>query len=277
MNLRKSFKMKWLIGSVLAGALASVAAFAAISIATVNGKTITEKDLMGALTGLNEGQKANVMKDPNSRKQVLSNVIDQEVLVTEAEKEKLDQDQEYKDALANFRKQYLTSKVLQKNLANKVTDSTAKKYYEAHKSRYSSDLVHAQHILVSDEQQAREIMKKAKEPNADFQELAEKNSKDPSVKNNRGDLGFFGRDKMVPEFTEPAFEAKEGQIIGPIKTQYGYHIIKVIEKKIGKPLDYAEVEYRVRSDLRNEIAQNYVNQLRSQAKVQVDEKALDKL
>jgi peptidyl-prolyl cis-trans isomerase C len=269
--------MKWLIGSVLAGALASVAAFAAISIATVNGKTITEKDLMGALTGLNEGQKANVMKDPNSRKQVLSNVIDQEVLVTEAEKEKLDQDQEYKDALANFRKQYLTSKVLQKNLANKVTDSTAKKYYEAHKSRYSSDLVHAQHILVSDEQQAREIMKKAKEPNADFQELAEKNSKDPSVKNNRGDLGFFGRDKMVPEFTEPAFEAKEGQIIGPIKTQYGYHIIKVIEKKIGKPLDYAEVEYRVRSDLRNEIAQNYVNQLRSQAKVQVDEKALDKL
>jgi len=97
------------------------------------------------------------------------------------------------------------------------------------------------------------------------------------VKNNRGDLGFFGRDKMVPEFTEPAFEAKDGQIIGPIKTQYGYHVIKVIEKKIGKPLDYAEVEYRVRSDLRNEIAQTYVAQLRKQAKVQVDEKALEKM
>jgi len=164
MNLRKSSNRNLMALVVLVSVLGAASAYAAISIATVNGKAITEKDLMGALTGLNEGQKANVIKDSNSRKQVLSNVIDQEVLVTEAEKEKLDQEQEYKDALANFRKQYLTSKVLQKNLANRITDSAAKKYYDSHKNRYSSDLVHAQHILVSDEQQAREVLKKRKSP-----------------------------------------------------------------------------------------------------------------
>ena len=270
------FEKSLFLSLVVVGVLVSAVAFA-IPVATVNGKTITEKDMSAALVGLNEGQKANVMKDANSRRQVLNSVIDQEVLVSEAEKEKLDQEPEYKDAVNNFRKQYLTSKVLQKNLATKLTDSSAKKYYTEHKNRYSTDTVHAQHILVADETKARQLLAKAKEPGVDFQELAEKNSKDPSVKNNRGDLGFFGRDKMVPEFTEPAFEAKEGSVIGPIKTQYGYHVIKVLEKKTGKALDYADVEYRVRSDLRNEIAQSYVSNLRSQLKIKVDDKALEKL
>src|SRR5215217_5062857 len=78
----------------------------AADIAKVNGKPITDKDIKGAVSGFNEGQRQNILKDVNSRRQILSSLIDQEVLVQEGEKEKMDQDTEYKDALAIFRKQF---------------------------------------------------------------------------------------------------------------------------------------------------------------------------
>src|SRR4051794_6591782 len=85
--------------SLIASAMASTGLVHATELAKVNGKAISDKDLQNALSGLNEGQRANVLKDVNSRRQILSSVIDQELLVQEAEKEKLDQDANYKDAL----------------------------------------------------------------------------------------------------------------------------------------------------------------------------------
>ena len=261
-----------------AGLIMSVASAAwAVDLAKVNGKAITDKDLQGALGGMNEGQRNTLLKDVNSRRQVLTSVIDQEILTQEAEKEKLDQDNEYKDALNAFRKQYLVNRVLAKNLGTQLSDKAAKKYYEAHKREYSTDQVHAQHILVSTEEQAKAVLKKVKEPNADFQELAEKMSKDPSAKNNRGDLGFFGRDRMVPDFTEAAFTGKDGEIVGPVKTAYGYHIIKVIEKKTGKPIPFEDIEARVRNELRQNLTESYIGKLKQQAKISVDDKAVEKM
>jgi peptidyl-prolyl cis-trans isomerase C len=263
----------------LIAALASFAATGAyaMEVAKVNGKPISDGDIRNAIGNLTEGQRESVLRDSASRHQILSGVIDQEVLVQEGEKNKLDQDQEYKDALNTFRRDYLASRVLQKNLASKFTDSSAKKYYESHKDRYSTEQIRAFHILSRDEAEARELKKKVKGMTDDqFQELAEKVSKDPSAKNNRGDLGFFGRDRMVAEFTNPAFEAGEGEIVGPVKTTYGYHIIKVVSKKPGKPLKFEEVEAKVKNDLRTDLTQNYVGNLRKQAKVEVDEKAINK-
>ncbi|MGK5086808.1 peptidylprolyl isomerase [Bdellovibrionota bacterium FG-2] len=272
--MTKFSKQIWILG---VGFVFACPGAWAVDLATVNGKVITDKDLKSALSGVSEGQRENLLKDASSRRQILTSMIDQELLVQEAEKDKMDQDAEYKEALNSFRKQYLTGKVLNKKLAAKISDSTVKKYYENHKSRFSTDEVHAQHILVSDEAVARDLLKKAKEPNADFQVLAEKNSKDPSAKNNRGDLGFFGRDRMVPEFTEAAFSGKAGDIVGPVKTSFGYHIIKVIELKPGKALPFSDVEARVRMELRNELIQEMVGKLKQQAKVNVDDKAVDKL
>ena len=75
---------------------------------------------------------------------------------------------------------------------------------------------------------------------------------------------------MVPEFTEAAFAGSEGEIVGPVKTAYGYHIIKVISKKTGKPLEYDEVELRVKNDLRQELTGVYVANLKKTAKVEVE-------
>jgi peptidyl-prolyl cis-trans isomerase C len=248
-----------------------------MEVAKVNGKSLTDKDMVESLGTLNETQRKDVMGDPNSRHQVVNTLIDQELLAQEAEKEKIDQDEDYKMAVANFKKQFLSNKVLQRNLSSKFTESAAKHYYQDNQDRYSTAQVHAMHILVGDEVRAREILKMAKDPKNDFQALAEKYSKDPSAKNNRGDIGFFGRDRMVPEFTNAAFDAKDGEIVGPIKTSYGYHIIKVIEKKPGKLLEYSDVESRVKNDLQTELTATYLRKLRSTAKVSIDDKALSKL
>ena len=133
------------------------------------------------------------------------------------------------------------------------------------------------HILVKDEALAKDLIKQGK-AGADFQDLAEKYSIDPSAKNNRGDLGFFGRGVMVPEFTEAAFDAKEGEVVAkPVKTAFGYHVIKVIEKRSGKALTFLDVQETIRNQLRQELSQNYVAQLRDTAKVTVDESAIDKM
>lgn len=275
----KSGNLKGLLfGAVAVMIAAGVGANTAWSmeVAKVNGKVVTDKDLVEALGNLNEGQRENVLKDSAFKKQILSSVIEQELLVQEAEKEKLDQDESYREALAAFRKQFLSNRILSKKLASRVTESAAKRYYEQNKLHYSTDEVHAMHILVSDEQKALALLKEARN-GADFQELAEKNSKDPSAKNNRGDIGFFTRDRMVPEFTDAAFAAKVGDIVGPVKTSYGWHIIKIVDRKPGHVLDYSDVEPRVMNDLKQELIHTYVSKLRAQAKIAIDDKALERM
>lgn len=252
-------------------------AAAPMTLATVNGKAVTTKDIDLTLSHLNDTQKKQILGDSNAKRKLVDNLIDQEVLIQEAERLKVDEDPEFKESMAIFRRQFLVNKVLEKTLKAQVTDSNAKKFYESHKLRYSTDQVRAQHILLSDEKTAQDILKKAKEAGADFQALAEKHSKDPSAKNNRGELGFFPRDRMVAEFTDAAFAATPGQVIGPVRTDFGYHIIKVIEKKPGKALNYEEVEAKVKDDLRQDLVKALAQKLRSQAKVQVDQGSLNKL
>jgi peptidyl-prolyl cis-trans isomerase C len=179
--------------SVLAGiglglALAVAASAQSAELAKVNGKSITDGDLKQALSGFSEAQKASILKDSSSRRQVLLDLVDREVLVQEGEKAKLDQQQEYKDAMAAFRKQYLTNKILEREVGKDLTDKKSQDYYKRHKARFSTDQIHVQHILVDDEARAKTLLAQAQAKDADFLALAEKNSKDPSAKNNRGDL-----------------------------------------------------------------------------------------
>lgn len=249
----------------------------AVDLANVNGKTVTDKDVQTALSGFNEGQRRQILNDSNSKREIVNTLIQQEIMVQEAEKQKLDQDPDYQTALRAFRRQYLTTKLIQKNVAPKVTDASAKKFYALNKRRYSTDKVQVQHILLSDEKAALDIMKQAK-AGADFQTLAEKHSRDPSAKNNRGDIGVLTRDSpFVPQFKNAAFDGKKGEIVGPVKTTYGYHVIKIVDKDVGKTLNYEEVELAVKAELQKELLDNYIIQLKKQAAVKADDKAIEKL
>jgi peptidyl-prolyl cis-trans isomerase C len=262
------------------GTLASLAAFSAsaVDVAKVNGKVITDKDVKASLAGFNEGQRRQILNDMTTRREVVSNLVDQELLIQEAEKQKLDKGSDYETAYRAFRRQYLTDRLLAKNVRPKVSENAAKKYYRTNRRTYSTDKVQVQHILVSDEKTANEMLRQAKAPGADFQKLAERNSKDPSAKNNRGDLGVITRDApFVEEFKDAAFDAKVGEIVGPVKTQFGYHIIKVLDKRPGKVLNYDEVELRVKADLQRQLVQNYVTQLKKSAGVSFDEKGISSI
>lgn len=264
--------------TVVALVMGAVSPAWAIDLAKVNGKAITDRDVGAALGGFNEGQRRQLLADPNSRREIVSNLIEQELLIQEGEKQKLDQDNDYKVALAAFRRQYLTQKVLSKNVAPKVTDTAVKKFYEANKRKFSTDKVQVQHILVSDEKAANDVLKQVRAPGADFQKVAERVSKDPSAKNNRGDVGVITRDSpFVDEFKDAAFDGNKGEIVGPVKTLYGYHIIKIVDKQIGKTLGFPEVESRVRADMQREAVSLYIIQLRKQAQVSLDEAAINKL
>lgn len=255
----------------------SFSAFA-VDVARVNGKVITDTDVKAALSSFNDGQRRQILNDANTKREIVGNLIDQELLIQEAEKQKLDKGKDYETAFLAFRRQFLTDKVLAKNVRPKLTESAAKKYYGNYRRNYSTDKVSVQHILLSDEKTAMEVLKQAKAPGADFQALAEKNSKDPSAKNNRGDVGIITRDApFVEAFKDAAFSAKQGQIVGPVKTQFGYHLIKVTDKQPGKVMGYEEVEMRVKADVQREMVQNYVTQLKKTSTISLDEKGLSSI
>lgn len=237
-------------------------------VATVNGKVISQDDLNQAVASLPLQQRDRVLKDPTTRSQVIQNLIDQELLVEDAVAKKLESSKEYKDAVAAFRKQALSNLLVKQQLAPKITDAAVKSHFEKNKTRFSGDQVHAQHVLVSTEAEANAVIAEAKK-GVDFQKLAETRSKDPSAKNNRGDVGFFGRETFDPAFTDAAFTAKVGEVVGPVKTPFGFHVIKVVDRKVAKEPDFAEVEPRVRGDLQREMLQSYLSGLRKKAKIKL--------
>lgn len=239
----------------------------AATLATVNGKVITDEDLNGLVSNLPQYQKNIALKDESAKKQLIQDLIDQELMVQDSVAKKIESTKEYKDIIANLRKQALVNALVQKQLAPKVTEQAVKDFYAKHKIRYSSDQVHAQHILLSTLKEAEAVLAEVKKPNVDFQKVAETRSKDPSAKNTRGDVGFFSRTMFDQAFTDAAFAAGNGEIVGPVKTAFGYHVIKVIERKIGKTPEFTEVEQQARNDFQRELLKNYVSELRKSAKI----------
>lgn len=274
-----SKKLCWFFFGVVAVFSLGLNAFAAVpgELAQVNGKKITTQDFDRALSGFSPAQKASILKDINSKRQILNTMVEQELLFQEGEKLKVDQTKEYKDAVELFRKQFVAQQMIKKNVAGDLTEQAAKKYFEANKGKYSSDQAKAQHILLDSEAKANDVMKQAKAPKADFQALAVRYSKDPTVKKTKGDLGQFGRDIYVKEFTDAVFNADPGSIVGPVKTPFGYHVIKVIDKKLGSPYKYDEVSMRVKGDLQQELIQNYLGKLKKTAKISMNEQVLEKV
>ncbi|WP_434564950.1 peptidylprolyl isomerase [Thermoanaerobacterium thermosaccharolyticum] len=199
---------------------------------------------------------------------VLDNLILEKLLIKEAEKEKItatdkeitDEYNSEKATNSNVTKETAKDNVLVNKLVDswtknvKVTDSEALKYYNDNKSQF--EVVKASHILVSDEKTANEIYDKLMK-GANFAELAKQYSIDTSTKDNGGELGEFTRGTMVTEFENAAFALKPGEISKPVKTQYGYHIIKS-EGKTTK--SFNDVKSSIISYLENTKKQNIFNQ-----------------
>jgi len=143
----------------------------------------------------------------------------------------------------------------------KITDAEIEKYYKDNIAAFTEpEKVHAKHILVNDKAEADNIYNKIK-GGADFDKMAEKFSKDPGSAKNGGDLGFFSRGEMVKPFEKAAFSAKVGELLKPVKSNYGYHIIKVVEHISEKIKTLAEAKSQIINDLKKEKINDYLKSL----------------
>jgi peptidyl-prolyl cis-trans isomerase C len=206
--------------------------------------------------------------DPATKKEnLLAFLIDMKLVDKAAEDKKIADSDDFKKRLAFARDRLLMDSLLANEGKAATTDEAMKKVYDdAAKQITSEQEVHARHILVATEDEAKEVEKELK-AGADFAELAKKKSKDPGASDG-GDLGFFTKDQMVPEFSKVAFSLQPGQISDPVKTQFGWHIIKVEEKRNRKAPDFDQVKGQIETYVTRKAQADYVAKLRENAKIE---------
>ena len=194
-------------------------------------------------------------------------LIDMKIVAKAAEDKKIEDRPDFKARLAFTRNRLLMDNLLAVEGKAATTDEAMKKVYdEAAKQIEGEQEVHARHILVETEDEAKAIEAELKK-GADFAELAKKKSKDPGAADG-GDLGFFTKDQMVPEFSTVAFALEPGKISDPVKSQFGWHVIKVEEKRNRKAPDFDQVKAQIETYVTRKAQAEYVAKLRESAKVE---------
>ncbi len=194
---------------------------------------------------------------------LLDQLVDRRAIVIEARKEGLQNDPAVQRQVARATDTAMQNLLLTRAIAPTLTDEAIKARYERdYAGKPGEEEVHAQHILVADEAKAKEIIAQLKS-GKDFAELAKENSTDPSAKTNNGDLGFFKKTDMLPEFADAAFELKPGEVTpAPVKTRFGWHVIKLVERRTAPPPEFDAVK----EEIRQSMIQEGVSKVLAQAK-----------
>jgi foldase protein PrsA len=257
------------------------------NVAAVNGQAITRADFDKKLEASPVG------------KQVLSQMVQQQLIDQYARDKKVEVSQAEIDKKENetkarmqpgqfeqiLKQQSLTEQdvqnifkqqiVLEKSVASQVhvSDSDVKAYFDKNRTLFDTPAqVRARHILVADQAKAKDVMAKLK-AGGSWDALAKQYSTDPSSKDKGGELGFFGRGQMVPAFQDAAFGAKVGQVVGPVKSPFGYHVLQVEEKKPAQHATLASAHDKIQTQLTSQQQATaipaFLAQLKSGAKIDI--------
>lgn len=244
-------------------------------IATVDGKPITEADLTLAEGELSR-QFAQLPAEQR-RAAALSAAIEIKVLSAKAIADGLDKDPEFQRRVAFLQQRALHGELVEKEVVGKITDTEIRARYDKEiAAQPPVNEVHARHILVKTKEEADAIVKKL-DAGEDFQKLANENTKDPSGKTNGGDLGFFGPGQMVPEFEKAAMALEVGKYTKePVQTQFGWHIIKLEDKRQQQPPAFDQVKDQAKSAVIRDKYFEAVKEARKAAKVEIPDENLRK-
>jgi peptidyl-prolyl cis-trans isomerase C len=235
-------------------------------IAKVNGAEVKQSDLTAAEEEL-AGQLPPMAPDAK-RDYLVTYVADMLLVAKAAEDRKLAETEDFKRKMANARSKLLMEALLQAEAKSAVTDEAMKKVYdEAIKQMAEEEEVSARHILVETEDEAKKILADLKK-GADFLAIAKEKSKDPGSKENGGDLGFFGKEQMVPEFANAAFKMDKGQLSEPVKSQFGWHIIRVDDKRKKQPPTFDQVKDQIQTFVQRRAQAEMITKLRENAKIE---------
>jgi peptidyl-prolyl cis-trans isomerase C len=241
-------------------------------LAKVDGSEIRQSDVSLAEEEL--GPSLAQMDPATKKDNVLAFLIDMKVVAKAAEDKKVENNEDFKKRLAFTRNRLLMDSLLASEGKAATTNEAMKKVYdEASKQITGEQEVHARHILVETEDEAKAIEDELKK-GADFAELAKKKSKDPGASDG-GDLGFFTKEQMVPEFSAAAFALEPGKISDPVKSQFGWHVIKLEEKRNRKAPDFDQVKGQIETYVTRKAQAEYVAKLREAAKIERMDKPED--
>jgi peptidyl-prolyl cis-trans isomerase C len=234
-------------------------------VARVNGTEIRESDL--SMAGQDIGQELQQIPPEAQREQLIAYMTDILLVSQAANSSKLGDDPEFQRRLAFLRNKMLMGLQLQREAKGTVTAEAEQQLYdEAVKSQAAQEEVRARHILVETEDEAKQIVEQIK-GGADFAALAKEKSKDPGAADG-GDLGYFTRDQMVPEFADVAFKMYPGQLSNPVKTQFGWHIIKVEDKRQKPVPELDAIKDQLDAYLMQRAQRDYIGKLRQTAKIE---------
>ena len=235
-------------------------------LAKVGQKEISNLDIQSAIQGLDPFQ-AQQFQSEEGQKYVLEDLINQELLYMYAKDNNVDQEDEFRNEMKrveeNLLKQYVINKIL---TSVKLTEEEKKAFFDAQKQNFSKpETASAKHILVDTEEKANEILGKINNGEVSFEDAAKEHSSCPS-KDAGGDLGTFGKGQMVPEFEQAVFNMNKGEVSGPVKTQFGYHLIKLEDRNESTIPSYEEVSEEVGKTLlyqkQSEVYQQKLNEVK---------------
>ncbi|MBI5190850.1 MAG: peptidyl-prolyl cis-trans isomerase [Nitrospirae bacterium] len=247
------------------------------AIAVVNGKVITRGLIDKIMAQATSGQNAQ-QDTPEMRRQVLDKLVELELIAQKAEGEGLDKTSDFHLESEMARKQQLYLALIKHDIFDvvKMSPEEIKDYYDKHPDEFQmGEELTASHVLVDTEDEAKGA-KERLDKGEDFAAVAKDKSKCPSAQRG-GDLGSFGKGRMVPEFEKAAFALKVGEISGPVQTQFGWHIIKVTARKEAgtRPLDEVkeQIEQRMIQDKHKKAYDDMLAGLRSAAKIDIKDAA----
>ena len=235
-------------------------------VAKVGTITITDDEVTEYLMSM--GQRGQNYNNHEGRKAILERIVAGKLMLLDAKRNLLEVEPAFKAQLAHLKDELLANYATEKLIAEvKVTDKDCRDYYEANKEQFvAEEKVEASHILVKEEELAKKLLADIKEGKISFEDCAKENSTCPSGKGG-GALGAFGRGQMVKEFEDAAFAMNPGDISDePVKTQFGYHLIKVTSKIGNETIPYESIADEIMAALRNEKSrkayESKINQLK---------------
>jgi len=255
--------------TLIAIAILSLApsAFAAEAVATVNGKQIKQSvyDLIVKDITAN-GQKV----DDNTKNAIINELVGSELVYQEAQKLGLDKQSDFLVREELARRKLLTSTFLQDYVKkNPVSDADTKAAYEQYKKAYGEKEFNARHILVKTEAEAKDIIAQLNK-GGDFAKIAKEKSLDPGSKDKGGDLGWFSPATMVKPFSDVTANLQKGAIsASPVQTQFGWHVIKLIDTRPAQPLAYDKVKDGLQKNLQQRNLEKLMADLRSKSKIDI--------
>lgn len=263
-----------LLAALLTGAVAGLAPMAIAAddtvVAKVNGKSLTEADLKLAEEelGARLGDQIASLPAATRRRVFLEYLVENELFANAAEAASLGTGPEFESRMRYWRRRALRDAYVDKAVKGSISEAAAKTFYDDKvKGIPEEEEVQVRHILVDSEDLAKELKKKL-EGGADFAALAKEHSTDPGSKDNGGLYPHFAKGRMVPEFEAAAFALEKGKLSEPVKSQFGWHLIKLEDKRKKAPPSFDEVKEMILSGMIQNKEQSVGAELRKKAGVE---------